>query len=137
MSTSITQKIVFKNTTPAALYDLYLNSKKHSAATGADAKLSTKVGGAFSAYEGYITGKNLHLQQDKLIVQTWRASEWESSDPDSIFIMELQAKGKNTVLHISHLNMPDSKADSIGKGWHEHYWEPWRLYLGAAAGKKK
>ena len=45
MAKTIQQKVVFKNTTPNVLYDLYMDSKKHSIATAAPAKLSTKEGG--------------------------------------------------------------------------------------------
>jgi len=70
MSKTITQKIVFKNTKPQQLYDLYMNAKRHSVATGAPAKISTKKGGKYSAHNGYITGENLQLIKNRLIVQT-------------------------------------------------------------------
>ena len=69
MTKTLLQKILFKNTTPKALYDLYMDSKKHSIATGAPAKLSDKVGGKYSVHGGYITGKNLQLVKNKLIIQ--------------------------------------------------------------------
>lgn len=50
MPKNIVQKVVFKNTTPKALYELYMDSKKHSVATGAPAKISAKEGGKFSAH---------------------------------------------------------------------------------------
>jgi len=129
MSKTIVQEVVFKNTTSKALYDLYMDTKKHSAATGAPAKVSTKVGGSFSAYSGYIAGKNLQLLKNKLIVQTWRAQDWKKDDLDSIFIIALQPKGKDVVLHAVHANVPDNQAKGIDKGWYEFYWEPWKKYL--------
>ena len=129
MARNIVQTLVFKNTTPKALYDLYMNTKKHSIATGAPAHLSNKVGGKYSAHGGYITGANIHLLKDKMIVQSWRTQEWSTDDPDSTFIIYLEQKGKNTVLHMIHANLPDKHAESINKGWHIHYWEPWKKYL--------
>ena len=129
MPKTIVQKIVFKNTSPKDLYDLYMNAKKHSVATGAPAKISSKEGGTYSAHDGYITGKNLQLVKDKLIVQTWRADSWNKDDTDSIFIIRLEPKGNNVVLYAIHANIPDEHAESIGKGWHDHYWEPWKKYL--------
>ncbi len=41
MPKTIIQKIVFRNTTAKDLYDLYMNSKKHSISTGARATIST------------------------------------------------------------------------------------------------
>ena len=70
MTKTLLQKITFKNTKPNTLYELYMDSKKHSIATGAPAKISTKVGGKFSAHGGYISGKNLQLVMDKQIIQS-------------------------------------------------------------------
>ena len=40
MSKTIVQDVVFKNTTPKVLYELYMDGKKHSIATGASVLLS-------------------------------------------------------------------------------------------------
>jgi len=73
MAKTIEQKVVFKNTTPKVLYDLYMNPDKHSNITGSPVEISDKTGSNFSAHSNYITGKNIHLAKDRLIVQTWRA----------------------------------------------------------------
>jgi activator of HSP90 ATPase len=129
MSKTIVQKIVFKKTGAKELYDLYMNAKKHSVATAAPAKITTKIGSAFSTHGGYITGENTYLIKDKLIVQTWRTQEWDKNDPDSTFIIDLEPKGNDTLLHMIHIGLPDKHAESIDKGWHKHYWEPWKKYL--------
>ncbi|MBK5285208.1 MAG: hypothetical protein JJE25_07370, partial [Bacteroidia bacterium] len=59
MAKTIVQKVVFKNTTPKILYDLYMDSKKHSLVTGGPAVISAKEGTKYSAHGGYIKGKNL------------------------------------------------------------------------------
>ena len=66
------------------IYDALMDSKKNSLFTNGKASISKKVGGKFSAYDGYATGKNLELVEGKKIVQTWRASDWKESDVDSI-----------------------------------------------------
>jgi activator of HSP90 ATPase len=129
MSKTIVQKIVFKNTTPGVLYDLYMNAKKHAMVTGAPATITAKEGSKYTAHGSYITGKNLRLVKDRLIVQTWRGADWEKDDPDSTFIIELSPKGKDVILHAIHANLPDKHAGSIDKGWHDHYWNPWKMHL--------
>lgn len=129
MSKNITQRVVFKNITPKMLYDLYMNAKKHSVATGAPARIIDKIGSKFSAYGGYITGKNIELIKNSLIVQTWRGQDWDKNAPDSTFIIQLEPKGKNVILHAIHTGLPDKQAGGINKGWHSHYWEPWKKYL--------
>ena len=129
MSKTIIHEVVFKNTTPQTLYDLYMNAEKHSHIVGGDATIEDKEGVAFSAHQGYITGKNLRLVKGKLIVQTWRAQTWKPEDEDSIFILALEAKGNDALLTMTHANLPDDGAASVDKGWHEHYWNPWKQHL--------
>ncbi len=129
MPKNIVQKVVFKNTTPKALYELYMDSKKHSVATGAPAKISAKEGGKFSAHSGYCFGKNLQLIKDRLIVQSWRGSDWDKSEDDSTFIIQLEPKGKDVILEAFHINLPDKQAKDIDGGWYTFYWEPWKKYL--------
>jgi activator of HSP90 ATPase len=129
MPKTIVQKVMFKNTTPKTLYNLYMNEKQHSMITGGPAKISEKVGSAFSSHGKYITGKNLHLVKDKQITQTWRAKNWSKKETDSIFTINLEQKGKDVVLHAVHTNLPDKAAAGVNKGWHSHYWNPWKQHL--------
>lgn len=133
MTKTIVQKVVFKNTTAKALYELYMDEKKHSAVTGGPAKITAKEGAKYSVHGGYIAGKNLHLIKDKLIVQTWRAQGWDKDDIDSIFMIKLEPKGKDVILQMVHANIPNKQVEGIKKGWNSHYWEPWKKHL---AGKK-
>lgn len=96
---------------------------------GGPVKISAKEGTGFSAHGGYITGTNLKLIKDKLIVQSWRGMNWQKTDPDSIFMIILEPKGKDVVLHAVHANIPDAYVESINKGWYDHYWNPWKQFL--------
>jgi len=59
----------YRNATPSQLYELFMDSAKHAAATSAPAKISRKVGGKWSAFGGMILGKNLALVPNRMIVQ--------------------------------------------------------------------
>jgi activator of HSP90 ATPase len=67
--------------------------------------------------------------KDKRIVQTWRAQDWNKKDLDSTFIIDLEKKGKDVVLHAIHANVPDKHAKGIDKDWNTFYWEQWKKYL--------
>jgi hypothetical protein len=75
---------------PADLYELFMDSAKHSASTGAPAKISRRVGGKWSAHGGMIGGRNLALVPNRMIVQSWRSRAFKPSDPDSILICALK-----------------------------------------------
>jgi activator of HSP90 ATPase len=126
---TIIQKEIFKNTKTETLYDLYMNPDMHSLITDGPVEISEKVGSSFKAFSGYITGKNLQLVRNQLIVQSWRGSDWDSKDSDSAFVLSFDQKGKDVVLNMIHANVPDDKAKSLDKGWHEHYWNPWKQHL--------
>ena len=129
MPKTIIQKILFRNTTPKALYDIYINAKKHTAATGAMAKINSKEGSNFTAHGGYISGRNLQIVKNRQLVQSWRAQGWDKEIVDSILLINFEPKGKDTVLHLVHANIPDKHVKGIDHGWHEHYWEPWKKFL--------
>ena len=129
MTPAIEQSITFK-ATPAELYALFMDSAKHSAATGAPARISRKVGGKWSAFGGMLLGKNLALVPNRMIVQAWRSSQWKAADPDSILVVrfEKSAGGAATVT-LTHVSVPLHDHKGVTQGWKKYYWEPWKKYL--------
>ncbi len=132
MPKTITQSVTFKNQKVSDLYAMFLDSKHHTLLTGGnDAKISAKEGAMFSAHGGYITGKNLQLIKDRLIVQSWYGTDWAKSEMDSTFILSFQQKGKDVVINMVHANIPDKNVAGIKSGWTDYYWKPWKNYLRA------
>lgn len=130
MSKTICQTVILKNTTPEMLFGIYTDSKKHSKAIGGGVvKISSRIGSSYSAWDGYITGKTLHLVKAKMIVQTWRSSDFKSSDMDSTLILWFEKKGNDAILSMVHANVPDHQYFGIKKGWDDFYWTPWKKYL--------
>jgi activator of HSP90 ATPase len=122
----------YPNATPAVLYELFMDSGKHSAATGAPAKISRKVGGKWFAHGGMISGKNLVLVPNRMIAQTWRSKEWKAGDLDSILVVhfEKSTSGGATV-HLAHVGVPEHDHKDVTQGWRKYYWEPWKKCLKA------
>jgi activator of HSP90 ATPase len=131
MTPAVEQSVTFK-ATPAELYELFMDSAKHSAATGMPAKISRKIGGKWSAFGGMILGKNIELIPNRMIVQTWRSSEWKKADPDSILVVrfEKSARGEAKV-ELAHVGVPKYDRKGVTKGWVKYYWEPWKEYFKA------
>ena len=113
---------------PRAIYDAWLSSKGHAAMTGASARVSAKPGGKFSAWDGYISGRNLKLVPGKRIVQAWRTTEFASSDPDSQIEIRLEATPRGTRLTLRHTNIPQGQSD-YRSGWNECYFSPMKDYF--------
>ena len=127
MSETIVQSVYFA-ATPARLYSIYLNEKKHAAAMNAPASIKPKVGGTFSAFN-MLSGKFLELQKNKLIVQTWRSKSWKKSERDSILIMRFEKYRKGARIELVHAHVPDYDYPDIQSGWEKYYWIPLRTYL--------
>ena len=130
MTPVIQSGAIFHNATPAMLYEFFMDSAKHSAATGMPAKISRKAGGKWSAFGGMICGKTLALIPNKMIVQTWRSTAWKKSDPDSILVAQFEksASGGATV-YLTHIGVPEHDHKGVTQGWIKYYWDPWRKYL--------
>jgi activator of HSP90 ATPase len=114
---------------PDVLFDIYLDSRKHTAVTGATARMSRSVGARFTAYAGHIRGRNLAIVPKRLIVQSWRGSDWKSSDLDSVLVLVLSKARRGARVSLVHANVPDAHAASINRGWATYYWKPWKAYL--------
>ena len=134
MMPAIQQRVRF-NASPARLFKMYTDSREHSAATGAKAVVSRKVGGNFSAFGGTITGKMLVIVPNCMIVQVWRAKHWKKTDLDSILVLKFSKIKDGTQIDLVHVNVPEHDHDGVSQGWEKYYWTPWRAYLEQRAGR--
>ena len=127
---TIRQSVTFRGATPREVYEAIMDSKKQTKATGMKAKMTRKIGGAYTAGDGYITGRNLELVPDKLIVQSWQADEdaWPK-EHFSIVRFRFTKTPAGTRLDFSHSGVPAALAVDTAGGWHEWYWEPMKLAL--------
>lgn len=111
------------------LYKAWLDSKQHSLFTGASAKASAKVNGKHSAWDGYISGKNIELKAGKKIVQSWRTTEFVEGAPDSILEVSFSEKAGKTKLDIYHHNLQKGDAKKYKQGWKDFYFTPMKHYF--------
>ena len=128
MSPVIEQSATFEST-PAELYELFMDSAKHTAATGAPAKISHKIGGKWTAFGGALTGTNLELVPNETIVQAWRSTNFKKDDPDSILIVRFEKVKNATTVHLTHVGVPKQDHKGVTNGWKKYYWDPWKKYF--------
>lgn len=134
MAKTIQQSVKF-SASPPELYNIYLDSKKHSAAINSRASVNRKVGGRFTAFGGMLRGQILAIVPGRMIVQSWRGSDWRKSELDSILTLTFEKAPGGARLGLIHANIPDRRSASIQRGWHNYYWKPWRAYLRKAKGR--
>jgi activator of HSP90 ATPase len=114
---------------PKAVYAAWMSSSGHGAMTGSGARIAARAGGAFSAWDGYISGKTLELEKDARIVQTWRTTEFGPDDPDSNLEVLLQATRGGTKVTLVHTNIPVGHGEEYRKGWIDFYFRPMKEYF--------
>jgi activator of HSP90 ATPase len=124
---TINQTVKFK-VSPHEVYETLMDSEKHAAFTGQEAEISREVGGKIKAFEGWVEGENLELEQDKKIVQKWRGKDWKEGEWSKV-TFELKEIEEGTELILIHEEVPDDKFESVGGGWKEHYWDKMEKYF--------
>ncbi len=130
----------------ADIYKSYLSTQGHTQITGSPAKVDGRVDGEFIAWDGYIWGTFLELEENKKIVQAWRTGEFPEDAEDShveILLEEEIATGldtprkargypstssghRSTTITLTHTNIPEGQADSYKTGWEDFYFKPMR-----------
>jgi uncharacterized protein YndB with AHSA1/START domain len=98
------------------------------APAGKPVELSPEAGGAFSAFGGHITGRNVELVPNERIVQAWRAASWGPGQY-SIARFEFTEQGSGTKLVFDHAGFPPGQGAHLAEGWKTNYWEPLEKYL--------
>jgi activator of HSP90 ATPase len=114
---------------PETVFRAWLSTEGHSSMTGSPAKVEPRVGGKFTAWDGYITGKTIELKPYSRIVQAWRTTEFPDDSPDSRIEILLETAGKETKLTLIHTTIPDGQAESYEGGWEDSYFKPMREYF--------
>lgn len=115
--------------TPERLYTAWLSSKEHSSFTGDKAVMSKILNRKYTAGNGYISGKNLILEPNKRIVQSWRATDFPEKHPDSFIEIVFEPKKTGTKLTLKHSGIPEGMGKDYKKGWKDFYFNPMKEYF--------
>lgn len=115
---------------PEAIFDAWLDGDAHAEMTGAGATGSPRVGARYTAWDGYIEGENLELERPSRIVQSWRTSDFASSDPDSRLEVLLEATDGGTRITLVHTGLPPAQVQDYLQGWQDYYFTPMTAHFG-------
>jgi len=126
--TPVIQQSVRFRALPRVLFEMYVDSRKHSLSTGMPARISRKAGGRFSAFGGQIQGKNLLVAPDKRVVQLWRAAPWKKDDW-SVLILNFSPVAGGAQIDLVQVGVPHYDQKGVRQGWPKYYWRPWKRFL--------
>jgi activator of HSP90 ATPase len=118
------------NTNAEFLYKFFTDSKLHTEITGSKAIVNNKIGGKFSAWDGYITGEITGLKKNKKIVQKWRTTEFNETDKDSVLEITIEDIDKNkSRMQLKHDGLPKGTEEDYKNGWKEYYIQPLKEFI--------
>jgi activator of HSP90 ATPase len=114
---------------PGEVYDAWMSSAGHTAMTGGEAIVDPHVGGEFTAWDGYISGRTLELEPGHRILQSWRSSEFGPENADSHIEVILEPVDGGTLIRLRHTDVPADHPGYEKNGWRDHYFEPMKAYF--------
>lgn len=126
---TINQKVIIPKVTPKQVYQAYTDPKLHSKFTESKATGKPKVGGKFTAWDGYIFGRYIELEEGKRVVQEWTSTDFPEGYPPSKLELTFREVPKGTEIALVHSDVPKDIADDAADGWEEFYWEPLKKYF--------
>ncbi len=122
---------------PQRVFSAWMDGREHAAFTGGgEAVVEPWAGGRFIAWNGYIHGILLGVEEGRRIVQTWRTSEFPPEFRDSRVVIEFEPARGGTRVVVRHSDLPPSHLKKYEKGWTEHYLKPLVRYF-AKGGKQR
>lgn len=130
MSNVLAKKVRFP-VSVSELFPIFANAEDQSRATGFRTKGDATAGTEFSACNGAVRGKTLFVEQNRLIVQSWRASSWSRDAEDSILVLRFVSAASGTELYLTQSGILDGDILDTKKIWNTHFWKPIKRFLKA------
>jgi activator of HSP90 ATPase len=119
------RKRLYEALTDAEQFDkvIQLSGVMKGAKSSVPTTIGSAEGSAFALFGGYITGRQVELLPEQLIVQAWRAGSW-GPGLYSIARFQLEDAGKGTRIVFDHGGFPNGEAEHLAAGWQANYWTP-------------
>ncbi len=116
------------------VYDAWLDPVEHAGFTNSPAQSDPKVGGKFTAWEGYIYGTYALLEPKFHIVMRWRTTDFDPEDEDSILDILILPEAEGCRMVLTHSHLPEGREDEFEEGWEDYYLAPMQGYFQGKAG---
>ena len=101
---------------PGNVFNAWIDPNVHAAFTGQSAESDARIGGRFTAGDGYISGSFLELEPERRIVQTWRTTEFPAEAPDSRLELVFEPTDEGTRIILRHSELPDGQEERYRQG---------------------
>lgn len=108
---------------PKPVFTALLNAAQHSKITETTCTIEPSEKSHFNLLNGKVKGKIIELFPYKRMLISWRHTEFESTDKDCLVEFVFVYKDENTLLTITHSQIPDEWSDRIKEIWKKSYFK--------------
>ncbi|XP_057782483.1 uncharacterized protein LOC131000532 [Salvia miltiorrhiza] len=119
------------------LFEILMDENRWRGFTQSNARISKEVGGEFSIFDGSVTGKNLELQEGKLILQQWRFGSWPDGVMSTVRLTFDEPESGVTVVKLTHTDVPEEDrygnatvVENTERGWRDLIFHKIRAVFG-------
>lgn len=113
---------------PIRIFNDWLHSERHSEFTGGEAVIRKKPGTSFTAWDGYIWGELLELDEGERILMTWSTTEFPAdAEPSLVEVLFTEIEDECEIT-INQSNIPVNQGEKYEDGWFDYYFEPMIAY---------
>ncbi|KAH7554263.1 hypothetical protein ACOSP7_028624 [Xanthoceras sorbifolium] len=119
------------------MYEILMDENRWRGFTQSFAKISKEVGGEFTIFDGSVTGKNLELQDGKLILQKWRFGSWPDGIDSTVRLTLDEPEPGVTVVKLIHTDVPEEDrygnatvVENTERGWRDLIFHKIRAVFG-------
>ncbi len=130
MKTSSVKLAVTIAAKPKDVFAALTDSKLIAQWCGQKGTVSSKVGGKFEMFDGWVRGKVLEFKPGKSLIYTWRPVDWPEFEEESVVKYTFTLAGKGTKIALEHLNFPnETEKKNTQSGWKEFVFDPLKIYF--------
>ncbi|GLT38625.1 hypothetical protein SLA2020_128600 [Shorea laevis] len=119
------------------LYEILMDENRWKGFTQSNARISKEVGGEFMIFDGSVTGRNLELQDGKLIVQKWRFGSWPDGIDSTVRLTFDEPEPGVTTVKLTHTDVPEEDrygnatvVENTERGWRDLIFHKIRAVFG-------
>lgn len=115
---------------PAAkVFKALTGSREVLAWSAQEGKITARAGGSVMLFDGWVSGKVIACEKDKLLSFTWQPVDWKPM-VDSLCTCQFSESGGVTTVTLSHYGFPGAdEVKSTRAGWKEYVFGPVKQYL--------
>ncbi|XP_022971345.1 activator of 90 kDa heat shock protein ATPase homolog [Cucurbita maxima] len=119
------------------LFEILMDDNRWKGFTQSNAKISKEVDGEISIFDGSVTGKNLELEEGKLIVQQWRFGSWPDGIHSTVKLTLEESEPGVTIVKLIHSDVPEEDrygnatvVENTERGWRDLIFNKIRAVFG-------